>query len=105
MNIKFSIVTGGGLIVSKRKTPLRKCVVTQEQRPKKEMIRIVRNNENEVFMDTTGKKNGRGAYLTIDTDIINRAEKEQVLDKTFKVTVDPSIYEELRELAKKKDNG
>src|SRR5699024_3586137 len=92
-------------MVSKRKTPLRKCVVTQEQRTKKEMIRIVRNNENEVFMDTTGKKNGRGAYLSIDTEIINQDEKDKVLDKTFKLKVDPSIYEELRELAKKKSNG
>ena len=46
-----------------KKVPLRKCVATGEQLPKKELIRIVRNKEGEVSVDPTGKKNGRGAYL------------------------------------------
>lgn len=46
-----------------RKIPLRKCLATGEQLPKKELVRIVRNKEGEVFVDLTGKMNGRGAYL------------------------------------------
>ena len=46
-----------------KKVPLRKCVATGEQLPKKELIRIVRNKEGEVSVDLTGKKSGRGAYI------------------------------------------
>ena len=46
-----------------KKIPLRKCVVTQERLPKKELLRIVKNNEGQVFVDLTSKANGRGAYI------------------------------------------
>lgn len=58
-----------------KKIPLRKCIVTQEMKPKQELIRIVRNKEGEVFIDETGKKNGRGAYLSRDKDIIEKQER------------------------------
>lgn len=45
----------------KKKTPLRKCVVTQEMKPKQQLIRVVRNKEGQVFVDTTGKKNEQGS--------------------------------------------
>ena len=51
------------MILVLKKIPLRKCVATQEQLPKKEIIRIVRNKEGQVFIDPTGKMNGRGAYF------------------------------------------
>ncbi|UOQ43019.1 YlxR family protein [Halobacillus salinarum] len=80
--------------------PLRKCVVTQEMKPKKQLIRIVRNKDGEVFVDETGKKNGRGAYLTLNIDVIDQAEKSQILNRHLNTEVDPTIYEELRECAK-----
>ncbi|MEN2464534.1 YlxR family protein [Ornithinibacillus sp. FSL M8-0202] len=83
-------------MVAKRKTPERKCVVTNEMKPKKELIRVVRNKDGEVFVDATGKKNGRGAYLTKDLEVINKAEKTGVLSKHLNVQIDASIYEELR---------
>ncbi|MBC5636001.1 YlxR family protein [Ornithinibacillus sp. BX22] len=83
-------------MVAKRKTPERKCVVTNEMKPKKELIRVVRNKDGEVFVDATGKKNGRGAYLTKDLEVINKAEKTGVLSKHLNVQIDESIYEELR---------
>ncbi|MFS0672475.1 RNase P modulator RnpM [Ornithinibacillus sp. 179-J 7C1 HS] len=85
-------------MVGKRKTPERKCVVTNEMRPKKELIRVVRNKEGEVFVDSTGKKNGRGAYLTRDLEVINKAEKIGVLSKHLNAEINASIYEELRTL-------
>ena len=58
---------------------MRKCVASGEMKPKKELIRIVRSNEGEVSIDLTGKKSGRGAYLTLDRDIIEVAKKKNVL--------------------------
>jgi len=87
--------------MKKRKIPLRKCVVSQEMKPKKELIRIVRSPEGEVFIDETGKKSGRGAYLSKDAEIINQAKKKNVLAKHLNVHVDESIYDQLLELVNK----
>lgn len=78
-----------------KKQPLRKCVVTQEMVPKQQLIRVVRNKEGEVFVDDTGKRNGRGAYLMKDIAVIEQAKKQQVLNRHLKAKVDESIYEEL----------
>ena len=64
-----------------KKIPLRTCVVTKEKLEKKDLIRVVKNNENEVFVDLTGKANGRGAYIKKDIDVLNKARKSKVLDK------------------------
>ena len=79
-----------------RKIPLRKCVATQEQLPKKELIRVVRNNEGEVFVDPTGKMNGRGAYLKRSLEAIELAQKKGVLKKSLEVDIPDTIYEELK---------
>lgn len=83
----------------RRKIPLRKCVITKETKPKQEMIRIVRNKTLEVFVDPTGKMNGRGAYLTIDKAVIAKAKQDKTLEKVFNVTIDDSIYDQLEEIA------
>jgi len=79
-----------------RKIPLRKCVATQEQLPKKELIRIVRNKEGEIFVDPTGKMNGRGAYLKRSLEAIEIAQKKGVLKKALNVDIPESIFEELK---------
>ncbi len=78
-----------------KKIPLRKCVATGEMHPKKEMIRVVRSKEGEVFVDLTGKKSGRGAYVSKSEDAIELARKKKVLDKQLEVKVPGEIYEEL----------
>ena len=85
-------------MAKKPKTPQRNCIVTNELKPKKEMIRIVRNKEGEVFIDPTGKQNGRGAYISIDKEVFDEAEKNNVLEKVFKVKIDPSLYVELKKI-------
>jgi uncharacterized protein len=80
---------------------MRKCVASGEMKPKKELIRIVRSNEGEVSIDLTGKKSGRGAYLTLDRDIIELAKKKNVLANHLSASIDPSIYEQLLELVDK----
>ena len=66
-----------------KKVPLRKCVATGEQLPKKELIRIVKNKEGEVSVDPTGKKNGRGAYLKRSLDAIELAKKKKILNAVY----------------------
>ena len=78
-----------------KKVPMRKCVVTGEILEKKELIRIVRDKNNQVSIDTTGKANGRGAYLKRDLDVINRAKKNKILERRLEVEIPDSIYEEL----------
>ncbi|ASK63487.1 RNA-binding protein [Virgibacillus phasianinus] len=85
-------------MVQKRKIPQRKCVVTNEMKPKKELIRIVRNKDGEVFVDESGKKNGRGAYLSKDLAVIEKAEKSDVLNRHLNTQVDPSVFEELKQM-------
>jgi len=82
----------------KRKIPLRKCIVTEEMKPKGEMIRVVRNKEGDIFVDPTGKLNGRGAYLTIDRAVFNEAREKRILDSVFNTTVDDKVYDELDQL-------
>ena len=81
-----------------KKIPLRKCVATGEQFPKKELIRVVRTPEGEVKIDLVGKMNGRGAYLSRSLKAIDIAEKKKVLDRHLEVVVPETIYAELRQL-------
>ena len=81
-----------------KKIPMRSCVVTGEKCEKKDLIRVVRDNTGRVFIDTTGKANGRGAYLKRDIEVINKAKKNKILDRRLEVEVDTSIYEELESM-------
>lgn len=84
----------------KRKVPLRKCTGCQEMKSKKELIRIVRNDEGEFSLDSTGKKQGRGAYICPNIQCLEKAQKSKGLERSFKTSVPQDVYEELkRELA------
>ncbi|MGM0844636.1 MAG: RNase P modulator RnpM [Bacillota bacterium] len=84
-----------------KKIPLRKCLATAEMKPKKEMIRIVRSKEGEVSVDETGKKSGRGAYLSKTKDAILTAKKKNSIANQLQTKVDDSIYDELLALLEK----
>ena len=83
-----------------KKIPMRTCVVTKEKLPKKELIRVVRNKEGEVFVDESGKLNGKGAYLKLDKEVIDKARSSKVLNRYLEINVPDSIYEELENLIK-----
>jgi len=83
-----------------KKIPMRTCVVTKEQRPKQDLVRVVATKEGLVSVDLTGKANGRGAYLTLEKSVIEKAIKTKALDKKLEVTIANEIYQELLELAK-----
>lgn len=78
-----------------KKIPMRTCVITKEKYPKKELIRVVRDNTGKVSVDITGKANGRGAYLKRDLEVVNMARKTKALEKHLEVLVPEEIYEEL----------
>lgn len=78
-----------------RKIPLRKCIATNEQLSKKELIRVVRNKEGQVFVDPTGKMNGRGAYLKKSHEAIEIAKKKKLLARSLQIDIPEEIYEEL----------
>ena len=77
------------------KIPLRKCIISNEQLPKKELIRVVKNKEGIVNVDLTGKLNGRGAYLKRDIKVIEKAIKTRKLDRHLKTKIPQEIYDEL----------
>jgi len=83
------------LMVVNKKVPLRKCVATGEMLPKKEMIRVVRSKEGEVSVDVSGKKPGRGAYVSKSEQAIDLARKKNVLGHQLDVKIPEEIYEEL----------
>ncbi|WML43741.1 RNase P modulator RnpM [Neobacillus sp. PS3-40] len=87
-----------------KKVPMRKCVATGEMKPKKELVRIVRTKEGEVSIDLTGKKSGRGAYLSKDRKAVELAKKKNTLSNHLQVTIENTLYEELLELIEK-ENG
>lgn len=81
-----------------KKIPMRTCVVTREKCEKKELIRVVRTPDGNVEVDLTGKKNGKGAYLKLSLDVIEKAKKSKALDRVLEVTVPNEIYEDLKKL-------
>ncbi|GEL14478.1 RNase P modulator RnpM [Pediococcus cellicola] len=81
--------------MKKRKIPLRKDIVTGEMFPKRELVRVVKNKQDEVSLDPTGKKPGRGAYIELDVKIAKRAKEERTFDKAFKIKIDDDFYDEL----------
>lgn len=81
-----------------KKIPLRKCIATNELLAKHELIRVVKTPQQEVIVDTTGRANGRGAYLKKDITALEIAIKKDLLKRALGVDVDEAIYEELRGL-------
>lgn len=80
-----------------KKVPLRQCIGCGAMKSKKEMMRILKTSEDEVFLDLTGRKNGRGAYLCPEKDCLLNARKTKALERSFRMRVPDDIYESLIE--------
>ncbi|KOY76328.1 Nucleic-acid-binding protein implicated in transcription termination [Apilactobacillus kunkeei] len=78
-----------------RKIPMRKDIVTGEMAPKKDLVRIVKDKENNVTIDETGKKSGRGAYVSIDVKVAQKAKDEKKLNEVFSVDLSDKFYDDL----------
>jgi len=81
--------------MKQRKIPMRKDIVTGEMAPKKQLVRVVRNQDQEVSVDPTGKLSGRGAYISLDVAVAQRAKKERTFDRVFDVKIDDKFYDDL----------
>ncbi len=79
-----------------KKIPQRTCIGCNQSKNKKELIRIVKNNSGEIFVDLTGKANGRGAYICNDVSCLDKAVKSRKLEKNFETKISDEIYESLR---------
>ena len=87
-----------------KKIPMRTCIGCNEKKPKKELIRVVKPSEGEVFVDFTGKANGRGAYVCCDILCLEKAIKTKRLSRCFEMPIEDEIYEKLKEQIENKGN-
>jgi predicted RNA-binding protein YlxR (DUF448 family) len=80
-----------------KKIPQRMCTGCIEMKPKKELIRVVRNKEGEVSLDLTGKKPGRGAYLCRNIQCLEKSFKTKRLERNLETKISEEIYNKLKE--------
>lgn len=83
-----------------KKIPQRMCVVTHLKCDKNNLLRIVKTPEGNIEIDLSGKKNGKGAYITKDLEVLEMAKKKKILEKTFETSNLDNIYEEVKEYIK-----
>ena len=79
-----------------KKQPQRTCMGCNQKKDKKELIRIVKNKDNEISIDKTGKKEGRGAYICDDVKCLEKLQKRKRLERVFEIQISQEIYESLR---------
>ncbi|MCQ2540579.1 MAG: YlxR family protein [Acetatifactor sp.] len=80
-----------------KKIPLRQCIGCGEMRGKKEMIRVLKTVEDQICLDATGKKNGRGAYICKNKECLQKAAKNKGLERSFKMSIPAEVYALLEE--------
>ena len=80
---------------TKSKIPMRQCTGCREMKNKKEMIRVLKTAEDEIVLDVTGKKNGRGAYICFSRECLEKAKKNHGLERSLKAAIPDEVYENL----------
>jgi len=83
--------------MKQKKIPQRMCTGCGEMKPKKSLIRIVKNKDGEVSVDSTGKKPGRGAYICRNLDCLEKSLKNRRLERNLSIRVDESLYKKLKD--------
>ena len=83
-----------------KKLPQRTCIGCGQQKDKRDLIRIVKNNQGEIFLDKSGKEPGRGAYICDNLECLERLIKSRKLEKSFKMKIEDNIYNKLKEMIK-----
>lgn len=86
-----------------KKIPMRMCLGCGEMKPKKELVRVVKTPEDEILLDITGKKSGRGAYICPNAQCLAKARKARRMEKNFACRISDEVYDSLeRELNERK---
>ena len=88
-----------------KKIPMRMCVGCHENKPKKELVRIVKSPEGEISLDFTGKKAGRGAYVCGNAACLELARKNRRLEKSFSCKIQPEVYEVMQHVLSETDGN
>ena len=83
--------------MAEKKLPVRTCIACRQEFLKKDLLRIVKNKDNEFAVDKKGKANGRGAYICGSSDCIKKLNKAKLLDRVFGMTVPTEIYTAIEE--------
>ena len=81
-----------------KKIPLRMCLGCMEMKPKKDLIRVVKNKDGEVSLDMVGKKPGRGAYIDKNIGCLEKAFNTKRLNKNLETNISEEIYQSMREI-------
>ena len=76
---------------------MRQCIGCQEMKSKKEMIRVIKTPEDEICLDKTGRKNGRGAYICLNQACLEKAKKTKALERSLKTEIPEEIYQTIAE--------
>ena len=79
-----------------KKIPLRTCMGCNEKKSKKELVRIVKNKEGEIFIDRTGKADGRGAYICDSIECLEKVIKSKRLERVLEIQIPEEVYNNLR---------
>ena len=80
-----------------KKIPLRMCVACRELKEKKDMLRVVKNSEENIFLDFSSKAAGRGAYICDNPECIKKLKRQRLLNKVFSCAVDEKVYTAIEE--------
>lgn len=76
---------------------MRMCLGCHEMKPKRELIRVVCNKDNDISVDFIGKKPGRGAYICKNIDCLTKARKSRKFERTFETSISVEVYNLLEE--------
>ena len=80
-----------------KKVPMRQCVGCAEMKSKKELLRVIKTPEDEIVLDTTGRKNGRGAYICASMECLKAARTRKGLERSLKVAIPSEVYDSLEQ--------
>ena len=80
-----------------KQIPLRQCVGCREMKPKTELVRVIKPPEDEICLDKTGRKNGRGAYICLYQACVEKAKKTKALERSLKTEIPEEIYQTIAE--------
>ena len=78
--------------------PQRTCMGCNAKKDKKDLIRIVKNNKNEILIDKTGKQEGRGAYICNSVQCLEKVIKSKRLERSLDIKISEEIYNNLKKL-------
>ena len=89
---------GNDYMAGTKKIPMRLCIGCGNMKPKKELMRVLKTQDDSFVLDTTGRKNGRGAYVCRSAECLDMAIKSRGLERSFKCKIPADVYDSLRQM-------